>query len=142
MRHRKIAKKFGRSSAHREQLLRSLVVNLILRDRIQTTLPKAKQARSDAEKIVTLARKGTLAARRLAASRLHSPEAVKKLFDEIGPRFSDREGGYTRLLKLARARRGDGAEMARLAFVDFQAPPAPAKKEKKAKPAEPAADEQ
>ena len=70
MRHKRVEKKFGRSKSHREQMMASLVVNLILRDRIRTTLPKAKQARRDAEKIVTLARKGTLAARRLAAARL------------------------------------------------------------------------
>jgi len=120
MRHRKVAKKFGRSSAHREQLLRSLVVNLILRDRIQTTLPKARQARRDAEKIVTLARKGTLAARRLAASRLHSPEAVQKLFDAVVPVMEGRPGGYTRIVKIG-TRRGDSAEMALIEWVALPA---------------------
>ncbi len=123
MRHRKVAKKFGRSTAHREQLLRSLVVNLILRDRIQTTLPKAKQARRDAEKIVTLARKGTLAARRLAASRLHSPEAVQKLFDAVAPVMQGRPGGYTRIVKIGQ-RRGDNAEMALIEWVVLPGAPA------------------
>ncbi|NLL82743.1 MAG: 50S ribosomal protein L17 [Lentisphaerae bacterium] len=116
MRHRKIAKKFGRSTAHREQLLRSLVVNLILCDRIETTLPKAKQARRDAEKMVTLARKGTLAARRLAASRLHSPKAVQRLFDSVVPELAGRPGGYTRIIKTGQ-RRGDNAEMALIEWV-------------------------
>lgn len=118
MRHRVIAKKFGRNKAHREQLLRSLVVNLILRDRIQTTLPKAKQARRDAEKMVTLARKGTLAARRLAAARLHSPEAVQKLFDAVVPVMQERPGGYTRIIKIGQ-RRGDNAEMALIEWTSM-----------------------
>ena len=122
MRHRVIAKKFGRSKAHREQLLRSLVVNLILRDRIQTTLPKAKQARRDAEKMVTLARKGTLAARRVAAARLHSPEAVKRLFDAVVPVMKERPGGYTRIIKIGQ-RRGDNAEMALIEWTDLPAVP-------------------
>ena len=122
MRHRRIAKKFGRNKAHREQLLRSLVVNLILRDRIQTTLPKAKQARRDAEKMVTLARKGTLAARRVAASRLHSPEAVKRLFDAVVPVMQERPGGYTRIIKIGQ-RRGDNAEMALIEWTDLPAVP-------------------
>jgi len=116
MRHCKVAKKFGRSKAHREQLLGSLVTNLILQDRICTTLPKARQARRDAEKIVTLARKGTLAARRLAAARLRRPAAVVKLFDLVVPAMSGRLGGYARITKLG-PRRGDGAEMAVLEWV-------------------------
>jgi large subunit ribosomal protein L17 len=117
MRHGKVAKKLGRSKAHREQLLSSLVSNLILRSRIRTTLPKARQTRRDAEKIVTLARKGTLASRRLAAARLRSPEAVAILFDQVVPAFKDRTGGFTRITKLGQ-RRGDGAEMAVLEWVD------------------------
>jgi large subunit ribosomal protein L17 len=116
MRHGKVAKKFGRSKAHREQLLGSLVVNLILQDRIETTLPKARQTRRDAEKIVTLARKGTLAARRLAAARLRRPAAVAKLFDSVAPAMTGRTGGYLRIVKLGQ-RRGDGADMAVLEWV-------------------------
>ena len=121
MRHRRVAKKFGRSMAHREQLLCSLVANLILRDRIQTTLPKARQARRDAEKIVTLARKGTLAARRLAAARLRSPEAVGRLFEHVVPAMAGRPGGYTRITKLG-SRLGDAAEMCVLEWVTLPAP--------------------
>ena len=90
-------KKFGRSSEHRAMLMKSLVTNLILAESIKTTLPKAKEARKDADKIVTIAKKGDLAARRLAASRLLQPKAVKKLFDKIAPAMKDRKGGYTRI---------------------------------------------
>ena len=116
MRHQRLAKKFGRSKAHRAELMASLVANLIIQDRITTTLPKAKQARRDAEKMVTLARKGTLASRRLAASRLRSPEAVRKLFDAVVPAMDGRPGGYTRIVKTG-TRRGDAAEMAILEWV-------------------------
>ena len=110
MRHRRVAKKFGRSTAHRKALMKSLVMkslvtNLINAESIKTTLPKAKEARKDADKIVTLAKKGTLAARRLAASRLFDPKAVQKLFDKIAPSMKDRNGGYTRIVKLG-ARKG------------------------------------
>jgi large subunit ribosomal protein L17 len=123
MRHKRVEKKFGRSKAHREELLSSLVANLILQDRIRTTLPKAKQARRDAEKIVTLARKGTLAARRLAAARLRRPEAVTKLFDSVTPAMEGRQGGFTRIVKLG-ARRSDGSEMALIEWVARKAAPA------------------
>lgn len=116
MRHNRLAKKFGRSTSHRKALMSSLVTNLILQSSIKTTLPKAKQARRDADKIVTLARKGTLAARRLAASRLQSPKAVQMLFDSVVPALDGRNGGYTRIYKLAR-RKGDGAEMCLLQWV-------------------------
>jgi len=116
MRHQRIVKKFGRSSSHRKALLSSLVTNLILQSSIKTTLPKAKQARKDAEKIVTLARKGTLAARRLAASRLQSPLAVQMLFDSVIPAMDGRNGGYTRIMKLGQ-RRSDGSEMCLLQWV-------------------------
>ena len=117
MRHHRVAKKFGRSTAHRKALMKSLVTNLILADSIQTTLPKAKQARKDAEKMVTIARKGTLAARRLVASRLFQPKAVQKLFDKIVPQMEGRNGGYTRIVKTG-SRKGDGAEMCILQWVE------------------------
>ncbi len=110
MRHQRVMKKFGRSCAHRQMLMKSLVTNLILAESIKTTLPKAKEARKDADKIVTIAKKGDLAARRLAASRLLDPEAVKKLFDKIAPAMKDRKGGYTRIVKLG-TRKGDASEM-------------------------------
>ena len=127
MRHQRVMKKFGRSTAHRVALMKSLVTNLILAESIKTTLPKAREARKDAEKIVTIARKGTLSARRLCASRLQQPEAVQKLFDKIVPALEGRKGGYTRTLKLG-ARKGDGAETVLLQWVFFT-PAAPAKEE-------------
>ncbi|MDD2597971.1 MAG: 50S ribosomal protein L17 [Kiritimatiellae bacterium] len=120
MRHRRIAKKFGRSTSHRKALMSSLVTNLILESSIKTTLPKAKQARRDAEKIVTLARKGTLASRRLAAARLQQPKAVQMLFDSVVPSMDGRPGGYTRIVKIGR-RRGDAAEMCILQWVEIPA---------------------
>ena len=126
MRHQRVQKKFGRSMEHRKALMKSLVTNLILADSIQTTLPKAKQARKDAEKIVTIARKGTLAARRLASSRLQQPKAVQKLFDKIVPAMEGRKGGYTRILKIG-TRKGDGAPTCLLQWVTLpEAKDAPA----------------
>ena len=126
MRHQRVVKKFGRSTAHRTMLMKSLVTNLILAESIKTTLPKAKQARKDADKIVTIAKKGDLAARRLAASRLLQPKAVQKLFDKIAPAMADRKGGYTRIVKLG-TRKGDAAEMCVLQWVlDGAAAKAPA----------------
>ena len=109
-------KKFGRSTAHRAMLMRSRVTNHIHAESIKTTLPKAKEARKDADKMVTIAKKGDLAARRLAASRLTEPKAVQKLFAEIAPAMKDRQGGYTRIVKLG-ARKGDAAEMCILQWV-------------------------
>ena len=131
MRHQRVMKKFGRSTEHRKALMKGLVTNLILADQIKTTLPKAKEARKAADKIVTLARKGDLAARRLAASRLLQPKAVQKLFAQVVPAMEGRNGGYTRVLKLG-ARKGDGAEMAILQWV------VPPKQLEQPAPAEPA----
>lgn len=128
MRHQRVAKKFGRSTKHRNMLMRSLVTNLILAESIKTTLPKAKEARKDADRIVTVAKKGDLAARRLAASRLVEPKAVQKLFDKIAPAMKDRKGGYTRIVKLG-TRRGDAAEMCVLQWVTAAEAAAPAKDE-------------
>ena len=124
MRHQRVMKKFGRSKEHREALMKSLVTNLILAESIKTTLPKAKEARKDAEKMVTIARKGGLAARRLAASRLQQPKAVQKLFDKIVPAMEGRKGGYTRILKLG-ARKGDAAPMCLLQWVTVAEAAAP-----------------
>ena len=134
MRHQRTMKKFGRSTAHRKAMMKNMAANLILRDTIVTTLPKAKQLRKDAEKLVTIARKGTLAARRLAASRLFQPKAVQRLFDTIAPSMAGRNGGYTRIVKNG-TRKGDGAPMAIIQWVN--APEAAAA----APAAEPAASE-
>ena len=128
MRHQRVMKKFGRSMEHRKMLMRSLVTNLILAESIKTTLPKAKEARKDADRMVTIAKKGDLAARRLAASRLVQPAAVKKLFDKIAPAMKDRKGGYTRIVKLG-TRRGDAAEMCVLQWVTAAEAVEPAKDE-------------
>ena len=125
MRHQRVMKKFGRSTAHRKMLMKGLVTNLILADSIRTTLPKAKEARKVADKIVTIAKKGDLAARRLAASRTLDPKAVQKLFDKIAPSMKDRKGGYTRIVKLG-TRKGDAAEMCILQWTNAAEVAAPA----------------
>ena len=134
MRHQRVMKKFGRSTAHRTMLMKSLVTNLILAESIKTTLPKAKEARKDADKMVTIAKKGLenkagdLSARRLAASRLTEPKAVQKLFAKIAPAMKDRKGGYTRIVKLG-TRKGDAAEMCILQWVTAGEAAAPEAKE-------------
>ena len=125
-------KKFGRSMEHRKMLMRSLVNNLILAESVKTTLPKAKEARKDAEKLVTIAKKGDLAARRLAAARVTEPKAVQKLFAEIAPAMKDRKGGYTRIVKLG-TRRGDAAEMCILQWVTAAEAAAPEAEKEPAK---------
>lgn len=129
MRHRKSEKKLGRSGAHRRALMASLVCNLIEEKRITTTLTKAKIVRTLADKMVTLGLKGDLAARRQAISTLRRPERVGKLFAEIAPAFKERDGGYTRIVKLG-PRVGDSSEMAILEWVDVAVPDK--KKKKKA----------
>ena len=126
MRHLKRTAKLGRTSEHRNAMLANLVCSLIEHKRVTTTLAKAKAARSVAEKMVTLGKKGTLHHRRLAAARLHQEAAAKVLFKEIAPAFKDRRSGYTRIIKLEN-RVGDAAPRAILEWVDTIAPaPAPA----------------
>ena len=118
MRHQKKTVKLGRSAAHRDALLSNQVVSLIEHSRIQTTLAKAKAVRPFAEKLVTLGKKGTLHARRVALGYLrHNEDAVKKLFAVIAPRSADRQGGYTRIVKLG-FRKSDAAPMAFIEWVD------------------------
>jgi large subunit ribosomal protein L17 len=116
MRHRVKGKKLRRDSAQRKALLRSLVTSFLEKERIRTTLAKAKATRPIAEKMITLAKKNSLHSRRLALRFIYKRGVVKKLFDEIGPRFSERPGGYTRIIKIG-PRAGDGAEMALLELV-------------------------
>jgi large subunit ribosomal protein L17 len=116
MRHQKAGKKLKRDISGRRALLRGLVTNVIEEERITTTVPKAKAAKPLVEKMITLAKRDTLHARRQAASYLLKPEAVQKLFEKIGPRFTQRNGGYTRIVKLG-WRKGDGAETAKLELV-------------------------
>ncbi len=120
MRHRVAHRKLGRTTAHRRSLLRNLAASLFLsnKGRIRTTLPKAKELRPFAERLITLGKKDSLHARRQALSIIPRKDAIGKLFNEISPRFADRPGGYTRILKLG-PRAGDGAEMAFIEFVDY-----------------------
>ena len=116
MRHKVAGFKLGRNTAHRRSLLRNLVTSVIVEERIETTVPKAKAARPLVEKMITLGKRGDLAARRLAASYLMTDEAVVKLFDTVGPRFGDRNGGYTRIIRTA-WNKGDGADKAFLELL-------------------------
>ena len=118
MRHARAGKKLGRDAAHRRALYANLAGSLIEHGRIKTTEAKAKAVKPFAEQMITLGRRGDLAARRQAVSELRSKDAVKKLFDEVAPRFAERPGGYTRIVKLG-PRAGDAAEMVYLELVDF-----------------------
>jgi large subunit ribosomal protein L17 len=113
MRHLKSGKKLNRSSAHRSALYRNMVASLLTHDRIRTTDAKAKEVRRFADRMVTLGKQGTLAARRRAAAFVRSPSAVQRLFSDVAPRFADRAGGYTRIVKLGH-RPGDAAAMSLL----------------------------
>jgi large subunit ribosomal protein L17 len=115
MRHKVAGWKLGRNTAHRRSLLRNLVTSLILEERIETTVPKAKAMRPRVEKMITLGKRGDLAARRQAHAYLMTSAAVDKLFDTIGPRFGDREGGYLRIVRTG-WQKGDGADKA---FVEL-----------------------
>jgi large subunit ribosomal protein L17 len=117
MRHQKKTIKLGRTAEHRKALLANQVCSLIEHQRIRTTLAKAKAVRPLAEKMVTLGKKGSIHARRTAFSVLRQKDAVKKLFDEIAPRTADRNGGYTRIVKLGQ-RKSDSAPVAYLEWVD------------------------
>lgn len=136
MRHRKRNAKLGRKSEHRNAMLANLVCSLIVHRRVTTTLAKAKAARPLAEKMVTLAKKGTLHHRRLAAARLHQEDAVRILFHEIAPLHQNRPGGYTRIVRLHQ-RRGDAAPLAILEWVEEFEGAAAGPKEQPAKRAEP-----
>jgi len=127
MRHRKGYRKLGRDSAHRMALLRNIVTSLIENERVITTVAKAKEARKFADRMIELAKKDSLHHRRLAYRFIYKKDAVRKLFDILANRFQDRQGGYTRVIKLPNRRKGDGAEMAILEFVDYEFKP----KEKK-----------
>ena len=140
MRHQKKTIKLGRTAAHRKALLANQVCSLIAHQRVKTTLAKAKAVRPLAEKMVTFGKNGSLHARRMALSMLRQKDAVKKLFDEIAPRSADRNGGYTRIVKLGQ-RKSDSASMAFIEWVDAaqvveeeEPKEKPAKKQKEAAP--------
>jgi len=117
MRHRKSGRKFNRNSSHRKAMFSNMTISLVEHELIKTTLPKAKELRTVAEPLITLAKKDSVANRRLAFSRLRSKEAVAKLFNELGPRYESRPGGYIRILKCG-IRAGDSAPMAYVELVD------------------------
>jgi large subunit ribosomal protein L17 len=118
MRHQRAGRKLGRDSAHRKALYANLTASLIEHGRIKTTVAKAKEVRPVAEEMITLGRRGDVPARRQALKFLRSQDVVHKLFSEVGPRFTDRPGGYSRIVKLG-PRQGDAAEMAYLELVDY-----------------------
>ena len=117
MRHRKAGRKFSRTSSHRRAMFRNLLSSLIIEERITTTDAKAKELKRLADKLITIAKKGDLHSRRRAISKLSSKDAVAKLFDNLGPRFKDRQGGYTRVLK-AGYRSGDAAPLSIIEWTD------------------------
>ena len=117
MRHGKVHRKLGRHSAHRTAMFANMAAALIKHEQVVTTLPKAKELRPIVEKLVTLAKKGGLAARRQAISEMRDRDQVRKLFDTLATRYKDRQGGYTRIIK-AGFRYGDNAPMAVIEFVD------------------------
>ena len=117
MRHRHGYRKLGRTSSHRAALLKNLSIALIKSGKIETTLQKAKEKKSYIEKLVTRARVGDFNAHRIVFASLQDKESTKKLVDEVAPKFRDRKGGYTRIIK-TRLRRGDAAEMAFIEFVE------------------------
>lgn len=119
MRHNIMGRKLGRSTNHRKALFRNLATELFRNDRIKTTEAKAKTVQPIAERLISLARRGDLNARRQAARQINDPAVLQKLFDEIGPQMQDRAGGYTRIYKLG-PRRGDGANMALIELVEVE----------------------
>ena len=116
MRHRKKGRNLSRTASHRRAVLRNLATSLFRHERIETTTAKAKELRPFAERLITLAKRGDLHARRLAARKIADREVLGKLFDDIAPRFADRPGGYTRILKVG-VRKGDAAEMSLIELV-------------------------
>jgi len=121
MRHRHGLRKLNRTSSHRLAMLRNMTVSLLRHEAIKTTLPKAKELRRVAERIITLGKTDTLANKRLAFNRLRDREIVVKLFAELGPRYANRPGGYLRILKMG-FRQGDNAPMAYVELIDRPAP--------------------
>jgi len=120
MRHRKGGFKLGRNTSHRRALLRNLVTSIILHDRIETTLTKAKASRPIVEKMITLGKNGSVHARRQALAYLMTPESVDRLFKTVAPRYATRNGGYSRIIK-AGPRKGDSAEVAFIELLDAEA---------------------
>ena len=125
-------RKLGRPTAHRNAMLRGMVTYLLENGKIETTLTRAKEVRSLTEKMITLGKKNTLATRRQALAYITKEDVVKELFDQIAPKYADRNGGYTQIYKMG-PRRGDGAEMAIIKLVDYVKPASDDKSKKKSK---------
>jgi large subunit ribosomal protein L17 len=123
MRHKKSGRKLNRTSTHRQAMFRNMATSLFRHERIETTDPKAKELRGFAERLITLAKKGDMHSRRLAHRKIADKEVLTKLFDELGPRFADRPGGYTRVTK-TRIRRGDNTVMSVIELVGSEEPAA------------------
>lgn len=140
MRHQKAGRKLGRSSSHRTALYRNLVRELLARDRIETTDEKAKEIRRYADRMVTLGKAGTIAARRRAFAFLRDPKVVGRLFDDVAPRFAERPGGYTRVVKLG-TRVGDAAKLSMIELTGTSEAVESDKKRKRRKSKKPAAAE-
>ena len=119
MRHRKAGRKLGRSPSHRKAMLRNMVTSLLEHERIVTTVPKAKETRRVAEKMITLGKRGDLHARRQALSYIRSKDIVAKLFDDLSGQYADRQGGYTRIIRTG-TRYGDAAPMAIVELVGYE----------------------
>jgi large subunit ribosomal protein L17 len=136
MRHLKSGRKLGRNPSHRRALYRNLVTELVSHDRIRTTDEKAKEIRRFADRMVTLGKKGTVAARRQALAFLRSRDAVQRLFDDVAKRFVDRAGGYTRIVKLG-VRPGDNATMSLIEFTGMSEMASGARKRRPARKAAP-----
>ena len=123
-------RKLGRPTAHRNAMLRGMVTLLLANGQVETTLTRAKEVRSMAEKMITLGKKNTLASRRAALAYITKEDVVTKVFSELAPMYADRNGGYTQIFKLG-PRRGDGAEMAIVKLIDYVKPEADKKESKK-----------
>lgn len=119
MRHKKSGRKLNRNASHRKAMMRNIVTSLLEHERIVTTVPKAKEARRMTEKMITLGKRGDLHARRQAMAYIRSKDIVAKLFDEFGSQYSDRQGGYTRIIRTGN-RSGDAAPMAILELVGYE----------------------
>ena len=130
MRHLLKGRKLGRTKSHRMATLKALAMALIEHEAITTTVPKAREASRFVDRLITTARGGTLASRRLVASRLGNEAMAKKLFEDVAPRYATRPGGYTRVIKLAKFRVGDASQLARLELTEMREKPKAEKKEK------------
>jgi len=122
MRHRKAGRKLNRSASHRSAMMRNIVTSLLEHERISTTVPKAKEVRRVAEKMITLGKRGDLHARRQAMSYIRSKDIVAKLFDKLSEQYTDRQGGYTRIIRTG-VRSGDAAPMAIIELVGYEESP-------------------